>query len=630
MCGISGTVGRANAEALERMTQAILHRGPDQNGSALLSGGAAALGHTRLSIIDLSERGRQPMRDPSGRYWITYNGEVYNYRDLRAALSDYPFTSDTDTEVILAAFIRWGPDCLHRLTGMFAFAIWDEHENVLFAARDRIGIKPFYYAHHGDTFVFASEAKAIVRSGLVPVEPDWHALQNAGWYQVSPNTGFRGIAKLPPGTCLTLRDGRLTLRRYWNLAASEELSDPRAAAEQLDPLLRQCVADHMISDVPVGVLLSGGLDSSILVGIMAALGVGPITTFTIRFHEKDKRFERMPDDARYARIVAERFGCTHHEIVIDPDVTRLLPEIMWHLDEPLADPAAINTRLIARAARERGIYVLLNGTGGDEVFGGYRKYLAALLAGQYNRWVPSPLRSAALAVVDRLPVATRSRGLRTIRWAKRFLRNAALPEGERNIATLVEGAAEFHALYGGGHTAPSAFAESAFMAPQLATLAESPGSLLTRLCRCDTLHYLPDHNLTYSDKCSMAEGVEARPALVDHRLVEFMFRTAPDLRIRGRVQKYLLKKVAERYLPREIIYRPKAPFGSPLRSWIRGALAPLINETLAPDLLRRRGLYNADYVWRKIENDRRGTEDNSMLVWTVLCTELWMRRFFGD
>ncbi len=609
------------------MTLIQAHRGPDGSGVELFPNANTALGHTRLSILDLSPLGHQPMTDPSRRYWITFNGEIYNFRTLRSELSGYPFTSDSDTEVILAAFIRWGPACLDRLTGMFAFAIWDDVNRQLFAARDRIGIKPFYFAHHRGTFVFASEIKAIVESHLVPIAPDWPALRSPGWYQAAPSTGFDKIHKLLPGHYLLLKDNRLTQHQFWTLVPTEEMSDSSSAADSLDELLKRCVADHMISDVPVGVLLSGGLDSSLLVGVMAQLGVSPINTFTIRFREHDKRFEQMPDDARYARMVAERFGCRHREIEIDPNVTELLPKMMWHLDEPLADPASINTYLIASEARKQGIYVLLNGTGADEVFGGYRKYLGALWADRYERWIPAPVRRLAFGVINRLPVATRRRGLRYSRWAKRFVRNAALPLQERCIGTLVEGAAEYRQLYGNGNPL-AAFEETAFVAPQLATFNSTHGHLLTRACWCDTRHYLPDHNLNYADKCSMAAGVEGRPALIDHRLVEFMFRAKPSLRIRGATQKYLLKKVAERYLPREIIYRPKAPFGSPLRSWIRGALAPMVDDMLAPEAIRRRGLYNVDYVKQKIALDRAGTEDNAQLIWTILSTEVWLRRTF--
>src|SRR4030095_16703050 len=405
--------------------------------------------HTRLSIIDLSPRGHQPMGDSQGRLWLTYNGEIYNYAELREELSGrgYDFQSKTDTEVVLYSFLEWGPECVRRFNGMFAFAIWDSRDKSLFLARDPLGVKPLYYYHDGSVLIFASEIKAILESQLVERLPDYTALHTPSMFQASPFTGFKNILKLPPGSHMTFRDGRVRMTRYWQVSPSEEYIRDESAIEQLDHLLRLSVRGQMISDVPVGALLSGGLDSSLIVALMAKTTGQKINTFTIRYSDDDQRFERMPRDSDYARIVADVFACSHQEILIDSNVVDLLPKIMWHLDEPLADPASINTYLIARSAREKGVTVLLNGMGGDEIFGGYRKYLACILADSYKAFLPEVASRGVQRIVDRLPVAATTRGIRTVRWAKRFTSFASLPQAERFFGAGFMSSRDFGLLF---------------------------------------------------------------------------------------------------------------------------------------------------------------------------------------
>jgi asparagine synthase (glutamine-hydrolysing) len=631
MCGIAGIVGCADRERIERMTRVITHRGPNSSGVQIFEQDGVALGHQRLSILDLSERGHQPMADRDQRVWITFNGEIYNFQEVRRRLEEkgYPFGSNTDTEVILYAYLEWGHDCLKELNGMFAFAIWDTRTRTLFAARDRLGIKPFYYAVRGRSLIFASEIKAILSSGMVPAEPDLKALHTPAIYQAGPSTGFKGVFKLPPGNRLHFGESGLSIKPYWEINPSEDETDEIQATEKLDELLNNAVSGQMLSDVPIGLLLSGGLDSSLILALMAKHGGGCINTFTIKYRECDQKFEQMPDDSKYARTIAQQFHCNHREIEVEPDVVSLLPKMMWHLDEPLADPAAINTYLIAKSARENGIPVLLNGMGGDEVFGGYRKHLACLLADKYQTFVPRFAQALVKSATDLLPAATSRRGLRTVRWAKRFVSFASLPEDMRYLVSSTVSPLDFSRLFANGSSNGSAYAESHFAQAQFDTLRRSDLSYLTRMCLSDTRVFMADHNLTYSDKCTMAIGVEGRPPLTDHKIVEYMFSLPAAFRIRGKTQKYLLKKVAERYLPAEIIYRPKAPFGSPLRAWIRGPLAGMIAEYLSPASLKQRGLYNAQFVHEKIENDKKGVEDNAYLIWTLLCNELWFRTFFS-
>jgi asparagine synthase (glutamine-hydrolysing) len=630
MCGICGVTGIRDLEIIRKMTAIQSHRGPDDQGTYVSGNDGIALGHTRLSIIDLSPRGHQPMGDSQGRLWLTYNGEIYNYAELREELSGrgYDFQSKTDTEVVLYSFLEWGPECVRRFNGMFAFAIWDSRDKLLFLARDPLGVKPLYYYHDGSVLIFASEIKAILESQLVERLPDYTALHTPSMFQASPFTGFKNILKLPPGSHMTFRDGRVRMTRYWQVSPSEEYIRDESAIEQLDHLLRLSVRGQMISDVPVGALLIGGLDSSLIVALMAKTTGQKINTFTIRYSDDDQRFERMPRDSDYARIVADVFACSHQEILIDSNVVDLLPKIMWHLDEPLADPASINTYLIARSAREKGVTVLLNGMGGDEIFGGYRKYLACILADSYQAFLPEVARTGVQRIVDRLPVAATTRGIRTVRWAKRFTSFASLPQAERFFGAGFMSSRDFGLLFTKDMRNNHDFWNNHFTQYQRQHFERDDLSYLTKMCLCDTGCYLPDHNLTYSDKCTMALGVESRPPLTDHRVVEFMFRLRPGLRIKGLTQKYLLKKVAERYLPRGIVYRPKAPFGAPLRSWIRGPLKEMIDDYLSPQSLRRRNIYDSDFVWRKIQNDRNGIEDNAHLIWTCLCTEVWLRQFF--
>ncbi len=627
MCAIAGLLHCGDAATLQQMLAVQHHRGPDSRGQEWFAAHGSGFGHCRLAILDLTPTGHQPMASPDGRHWITFNGEIYNFQELRRQLEakGCQFKSTGDTEVILHAYETWGPDCLNKFNGMFAFAIFDTQTGRLFAARDQIGIKPFYYHHSSGKFAFASEIKALLQCPFVPRRPDYEALCTPARFQVSPQTGFHEIWKLPPAHYLTLENGALTIRRYWQIEARE---DDRQTDEQLveefDALLADAVRLQMIADRPVGTLLSGGLDSSIISALMRRHNPGDIHAFTIKFSEADQKFERMPEDSLFARQVADQFKFILHEFELRPDVAGLLPKMVWHLDEPLSDPAAINTYMMAQAARDLGIVVLLNGVGGDEVFGGYRKHLACLKAEVYQQFVPQFFRRAIERTAERLPVASGKQGYRYLRWYKRFASFASLPESERYLASdLSLSAAQFHALFPGRN-----YYNTHFYRAQLGNLIRRDLSYLTRMCLNDTRVFLPEHNLTYADKAAMAAGIETRPPLTDYRLVERMFTLASRQRIRGNTQKYLLKKVSERHLPHTIVHRPKASFNSPLRAWMRGPLASMVDDLLSPTSLKARGFFDPACVRALIENDRRGIEDHGMVIWTLLTTEIWFRTFF--
>jgi asparagine synthase (glutamine-hydrolysing) len=377
----------------------------------------------------------------------------------------------------------------------------------------------------------------------------------------------------------------------------------------------------------VGVFLSGGVDSSIVSALMRVNTQQEIHSFTIKFSDEDKKFERMAPDEVYARQVAKQLGFTYHEFEIKPEIEELLPKIVWHMDEPLSDPAAINTYLMSRAARDLGIVVLLNGMGGDEIFGGYRKQLACLKAETYQSLMPGVLRRVVERTAEMVPVANAHRGFRQVRWAKRFLSFASLPRGDRFLMSdLSVPPDQFSRLY--ADRMP--YYETHYYREQAPRFKKNGLSYLTQMCLNDTNVFLPEHNLTYTDKACMAASIESRPPLTDHRVVEFMFSLAPETRIKGMTQKYLLKKVSERYLPHNIIYRPKAPFASPLRSWIRGPLSTMVNDLLCEQSIKARGLYDPNFISRLIARDRQGLEDNSYLIWTFLTHELWFRTFFQN
>ncbi|MDB6006559.1 MAG: asparagine synthase, partial [Prosthecobacter sp.] len=532
---------------LEQMSSRMRHRGPDGSGLQWFPELGGGLAHNRLAILDLTDQGAQPMASKDGRHWIVFNGEIYNHRALRAELESrgHEFHSTSDTEVLLAGLIEWGEDCLNRLNGMFAFAWMDRSSGRLFGARDHLGIKPLYYTQMGGGFIFASEIKALLACPFIKAERDEEALRTPARFQISPSTGFKGILKLPPAHCFTWHEGHLEVRQYWSIEPTETVSNEAEAEEEISHLIDLAVRRQMVADVPVGTFLSGGLDSSLISALMRRESSGPIHAFTIKFSAQDQKFEQASEDVVYARRVARQFDLKLHEFEVEPKITDLLPKMVWHLDEPLSDPAAINTCLISQAARDVGIVVLLNGVGGDEIFGGYRKHLACARAGQYQSLVPAWARSAIQGAAGMLPVATSRRGLLPARVLKRFLSYASLPETERYLASDLSLNPEAYAeLYAGAD-----YHQSLFWRQQRATL-ETPGlSYLTRMCLNDTRVFLPEHNLTYSDKASMAAGVETRPALVDKDVVTAMFLVIPQLRFQRGVQKHLLIRIGLRHLP---------------------------------------------------------------------------------
>jgi len=626
VCGIAGCYQQADGQKLtDIMIDRIAHRGPDATGSWSHEDDrlAVQLGHRRLSIIDLSAAADQPLSKHG--MTLIYNGELYNYRALRTELTatGVRFATNSDTEVVLEAWRRWGPAALHRFRGMFAFALLDTETGDLVLARDPLGIKPLYYLPRAGGVVFASELKALVAATgpELRIEPGALVASMLYYWLPEQRCAIDGVQKLPGGSWARFRpDGSFGVQHYWRAAdvAAEAAAGPPI---DLGPVIEESVTAHLVSDVPVSSFLSGGLDSSI-VTVLAHQAEAGIDAYTITFRPEDQRLEAMPDDAVYARKVAARYGIDLHEIEISPDIVGLLPRIVDVLDEPIGDPAAINTLLMCEAARERGVKVILSGMGADELFGGYRKHLACVMASRYRR-LPAASRALVRAGVQRLPVSAAGRGLRYPRWAKRFLTFAELPEEPRFRRS--------YTLYDPDELA-------ALISPDLAGYVgqivdehsdvyndNSLGDEINRMCLADTRLFLPGLNLAYTDRASMAASVEVRVPFVDPVVAQAAFSVPGSAKIRRREGKVALKQAAESWLPREIVHRPKASFSVPLRAWVRHDLQEVIRDVLVGGELVGSGMIRREALLRLIQDDQAGREDRSKQVWQLLTLELWYR-----
>jgi asparagine synthase (glutamine-hydrolysing) len=632
MCGICGFAGGADDALVRAMTEMLHHRGPDGDGVRCFASEAgrppAALGHRRLAIIDPTPRGAQPMSYGDGRFWITYNGELYNYRELRRMLDQqgFGFHSECDTEVLLAMYARDGVKMLDSLNGIFAFAIWDAERGELFLARDRLGVKPLYYATADGVFYFASEVKALLPALSTPrLRHDSVADFLTFLWVPDPSTMFEGIHKLPAGHYATWAAGSLDIQEYWDMSFAPEARPESEWVEEVRQKVAESVRRQMVSDVPLGSFLSGGLDSSTVVAEMASNG--PVTTYTVGFSGEDLAHEIVPDDLRYSRQIAAEFDIDYHERILEPEVTALLPKLVWHMDEPVADPAGITTFLICSAARER-LTVILSGMGGDELFAGYPRHLATRIG----------------RVTDVLPRSLRSGVRRALTGRIGLGHPGSLRGPRRNLMKLIGGldaasTADRYLTYCSYYARPEL---DAVLSPDLRHELRGYDPLyrhrdylhrvkgedwLNQLLYLDIKTFLPCLNLTYTDKMSMAASTEVRVPLLDDELVELSGRIPPALKLRRMSRKYVLKRSQEGTLPKKVIWRPKAGFGAPVRSWLVGDLRPMVEEMLSPEAVSARGLLDPVEVKRLIRANDAGAEDNAMRIWAMLTLELWQREF---
>jgi asparagine synthase (glutamine-hydrolysing) len=626
MCGISGFYNYrsgepANEAILQAMLQSIYHRGPDDEGR--YRDGSMAMGMRRLSIIDVAG-GKQPIENEDGSIIVVFNGEIYNYREVREQLVQrgHTFVTASDTEVIVHLYEDFGEECVHHLRGMFGFSVWDKRHRRLFVARDRLGIKPLYYTDNGTRLVFGSEIKSLLYYPDVEARPDLDGLSNflSLKYVPAPQTMFAGIQALPPGYTLTCDERGIRLRQYWDLSFVNEHDGHTTEAEyeeQLDHLMREIVRMHLVSDVPFGAFLSGGVDSSTIVALMSEFLNEPVKTFSVGFTGEGSEYSELP----YAHIVSKHCHTDHHDIFIGPqDFMNLTEKVIWHLDQPIADEACLANYMVAELA-SRHVKMVLTGEGGDELFAGYARYPGERMSPLF-RHIPLALRGMMMATLPRIA------GLRRPKLAlyalchsdevTRFLNWFPLFNSDMKAALLSPSLkAQLN-----GVTSREVFAYHLAK-----TNATNP---INRMLYVDTKLWLPDDLLARGDKTSMATSIEGRVPFLDHKLVEFAAALPTELKLKGFVRKYLLKRVSAKLLPEIIIKRKKEGFPIPIAVWLRREVRPYIRDILSPESIQRRGLFQYAVIEKLLDEHESGFADHGDKLWSLLSVELWYRRFIDQ
>lgn len=617
MCGIAGIVRwtgePVHEQEIRSMCDVMVHRGPDDDG--IYVGNGVGLGMRRLSIIGL-DTGRQPIPNEDRTVWVVFNGEIYNYAELRSELENrgHIFRTGTDTECLVHLYEDHGEGLVDHLRGMFAFAIWDMRRRQLLLGRDRLGIKPLYYAEQNGELIFASEIKPLLQSRSMARTLDWASLGHLLTFLATPSSRsiVAGINKLEPArTAVAVAGEPLRVTRYWNVKFEpDERSSEDALVERLRELLDDSVAAHRVADVPIGAFLSGGIDSSAVVATLARQQPDRVKTFSIGFEES------AFDELQYARDVAARIGSDHYDLVVRPDVVRIVEDLTWYLDEPFGDTSAIPTFMVSQLAAQH-VKVVLSGDGGDEVFAGYDRYLVEARERAFDQ-VPRPLRQLAGSIGSALPDGA---------TGKRFLQHLALDGARRYLdASMLFRAGELQRLL-----TADAYQEVArhnLCAGAFACLEDSE-DWLSSVQYFDLNAYLPQDILTKVDRMTMAHSVEARPPLLDHRLVEFAATIPARLRLRDGTTKYLFKKAMRGVLPDHIIDRRKQGFAVPLAKWIREDLSTFARDVLLSPTAKQRGVFNVDYVEHMLQLHDRG-RDLDLQLWTILSVELWCRRFIDQ
>ena len=629
MCGICGYQGIFQNGLIQKMMELISHRGPDDRGFWEDPDNQVALGHTRLSIIDLRPEGRQPLKNENNSIFLICNGEIYNYRELRKELiaNGHLFKSHTDSEVLLHLYEEEGSEMLTRLNGIFAFAIYDSERNELFCARDQLGVKPFYYSQGSNYFVFASELKAILSIPQVSKEINPIAIHNHLTFLWSPNpvTMFKSVRKLEPGFALITKNGKIKRHwRYYDIPYNTRDIIPSEAdcIKLVQKTLAQAVERQLMADVPVGAFLSGGLDSSSVVAMMKKVMPDKRPKcYTISFAE-GKKYEGFVNDLPYARKVAQHLDVELEEVVIEADIANNIEKVIYLLDEPQADLAPINIMLICQKAREQGIKVLLSGAGGDDIFSGYRRHVALYLE-RYWSWLPLPIRYLVELGAHLLPV-----GWPTTRRIRKLFENASLDREKRLIAYFFWlNQDRIKALYSPDiRQALSDYDPFTPMYNHLAAIQGEKDSL-NRMLYLECKTFLPDHNLNYTDKMSMAFGIEVRVPLLDIDLVNLCTRIPPYFKQNAMTGKYIFKKSMEPFLPHEVIYRPKGAIAGPLRVWLLNDLREMVHDFLSVERIKRRGWFDYKAIHKLIKDNESMKIDASYPIWALVALEIWASLF---
>jgi asparagine synthase (glutamine-hydrolysing) len=624
MCGIAGFISKdkntpvaAREILLDQMCKVIEHRGPDEQGLAVE--GRAALGMRRLSIIDL-KTGQQPIYTEDGNSFIVFNGEIYNYQELKKELESlgHRFKTNSDTETILHAYEEFGADCLEKLRGMFAFAIWNRREESLFIARDRVGKKPLFYAlTEKGNFVFGSELKVLLTHGEISKEIDYSALDAYLTFGYVPEEFciFKNVQKLAPAHFLIFKNGEIRTEKYWdfNYGKIENLKTEEEYAENLRELIKESVKIRLISEVPLGAFLSGGIDSSTIVGMMSQISEKPVKTFSIGFNEDTF------DELKYARIAAKHFNTEHHEFVVTPDLVEIVDELVRHFDEPFADPSALPTFMVSKMARDF-VTVVLSGDGGDELFAGYTRYVTDKKRSGLEK-LPQAIRQNLLKPLsEALPHGTKG---------KNYLYNVSLEAIDRYIDSISHfGKLGKKSLYSKVFLANQNgnFGKSEELFRQIAN-SVSTGNPIDNLLYLDSKTYLPSDILTKVDRMSMAASLEARVPLLDHKLIEFVTQIPTALKLKGLETKYIFRKAVVGIVPGEILNRPKQGFGVPINEWINLQLRDKIHETLSDKRALERGYFDAKYIKVLLDEHAAKRRDHSYSLWILYMLELWHREY---
>lgn len=625
MCGICGIVQLGDnfdirRETLQRMNDVIHHRGPDDEGFYVSP--TAALAMRRLSIIDL-QSGHQPIQNEDGTVQIVFNGEIYNYQKFRKTLEEagHRFYTNSDTEVIVHGYEEYGTHVVQHLRGMFAFAIWDVNNETLFIVRDRPGIKPLHYYHDDEKFLFGSEIKSILQCERVPREVNPEALDRflTFEYIFSPETIFKNIHKLPPGHFLLLHKGETRIEQYWdNLPSVQEVHEEEYYAQHLAELLEESVKMRLISDVPLGALLSGGIDSSTIVGFMAKHSSKPVKTFSIGFEDQSY------NELEYARTVSKHFNTEHYEFIIKPDAVDLVEKLVKNLDEPFGDFSIFPTYLVSKMAREY-VTVALSGDGGDELFAGYDTYIADWVARSYQK-VPAVIRKQVLPkLLSFVPPSSKKKGL--INRTKRFVEGTLLPSELMHTRWMIFlQDQEKRRLY--SNTLLDAFEQgNSYKYIQKYFDRSNGASPLARQEYVDIKTYLTDDILVKVDRMSMAPSLEARVPFLDHKVMEFAATIPTCLKLKGLTTKYILKKAVSDLLPEKILTRGKEGFSIPIKNWIMQELRPLLLDTLSEERIRKRGYFQPHYIQHLVQEHLNAKENHSHRLWALMVFEIWHQMY---